>query len=306
MNEIQFGSRSLSANNHIGGRNPYIAKFDSAGNCQWIRGGTGSQLFSTVYTVVCDNDANVYYTANLDSTLTIELNTLQTSDGLFYYCKYTSDGNLVWVHQAGNSSFNGGEASSSLVIDASNIMWNSGWINGPATFGVFTLPGMSSYIAKLDLDGTFLGAIGGTGIGSNYQSVLDGAGNLYLGGAAFGDTISFDGNTLVNADDTLGVDFLLRFCTPELGITPAVLDKEQISLFPDPTSGKFTLRLNNSGNTTEKFRLDIVNVLGSSLYSTTIQPGTDEVIDLSGSDPGIYLVKLTNGKRTFSRKLILQ
>jgi hypothetical protein len=300
--EIEFGTQTFNANNNTGGVNPYIAKFDTAGNCQWIRGGEGPQTnFSgPVYTVVSDLSGNIYYAGELDTTMTIDGNTLNPENGTFFYCKYTSTGNLVWVHQAGNtlSSSTGFEAPTSLVIDGSNNMWSGGWTNVPAYFGGFLLSNGYVFIAKLDLDGNFKGVIGGKGLGGSYPSALDSDGNLYVGGMAGGDTISFDSNTTINIIDTTGVDFVLKYCTSEMGIEQLSINNDQISIYPNPTTEKFTIIFPATTR-----QIQISDLLGEVLQIKYVN--NEKSMDFELNDEGIYLIRIKTDKETLSKKLII-
>jgi len=301
---IMFGAQSFNANNNLGSVNPYIAKFDKDGICQWIRGGAGPQKpidfsgIGPVYTVVTDKSGNIYYTASLDSILVIDGNTLNAANGVFYYCKYTPTGNLVWVHQAGNSSSPSNEAPTSLVIDGSENMWSSGWIAGPASFGGYLLSHWGVFIAKLDLDGNFHGVIGGIGIDGNYSSALDTDGNLYIGSAGTSDTISFDGNTFININDTSGVDLVLKYCTSEMGIEQLSNNDNQVSVFPNPTTGKFTITFPISTK-----QIQISNSLGQVIQTLYVDNEKSKDFELSVN--GIYLIQLKTDKLTLSAKLVI-
>jgi hypothetical protein len=177
-------------------------------------------------------------------------------------------------------------------------MWSSGWIDGPSTFGIYSLSRWSSFIAKLDLDGNFHGVIGGTGLGSTYQSALDSEGNLYLGGNAAGDTISFDGNTIINTDDTTGVDFVLKYCTSEIGIEPVSKSDNQVSVFPDPSNGKFTVTFPSTTR-----QIQISNSIGQVIQTMVVD--NEKSIDFELADNGIYLILINTDKQTLTRKLII-
>jgi len=302
--DIEFGTTSFNANNNTGGVNPYIAKFDNAGNCQWIRGGQGPQYYyaGPVYTVVSDKSGNIYYAGSIDTTMVIDGNTLNPANGTFFYCKYTPTGNLVWVHQAGNNSKESTQVPTSLVIDDSDNMWNSGWINGPASFGGYPLSNRGTYITKLDLDGNFHGVIGSIGLESSYQSVLDADGNLFVAGLAAGDTISFDGNTIININDTSGVDFVLKYCTSKLGIEQISMSDNQVSIYPNPAIDKITVEILCI---TKESQLSIINSTGQELLTRQIsEPKT--VIDISTLPRGVYFVRVTNDKTVQMRKIIKQ
>ena len=304
--DISWGSQYFNGNNSRGGTNPYIAKFDSSGNCLWIRGGAGIQKlrdFSNrgpVYNLVTDISGNIYYSAALDSVLYVDGDTLKYANGNFYYCKYTPNGNLVWLKQAGNffSNNDGDEAPTSLVIDNSNNLWSSGWIDGPATFGGYSLKHEGLFIAKLDLDGNFKGAIGSIGIDDNYPSALDTDGNLYVGGAGGGDTVSFDGDTKINIHDTLGVEFVLKFCSSEMGDQQLLNNDEQVSVYPDPTTGKFTVTF--PGTTKQ---IQISNSLGQVLQTKCFENEMKMVFELTTS--GIYFIKIKTDTQIMTEKLIV-
>jgi hypothetical protein len=302
--DIEFGTQSFNANNNTGGVNPYIAKFDNAGNCQWIRGGIGPQTpvnfggVGPAYTVVSDNSGNIYYSASLDSTLVIDGNTLNAVNGVFYYCKYTPAGNLVWVHQAGNNSKVQQEVPTSLVIDGSDNMWSSGWIDGPASFGGYSLSHGGVFIAKLDLDGNFHGVIGGIGIAGNYSSALDTDGNLFVAGSGASDTISFDGNTIININDTSGVDFILKYCTTEMGIEQLSINDNQVSISPNPTTGKFTVTFPSTIK-----QIQISNCTGQVLQTKYVN--NEKSMEFELTDNGIYLIQAKTDKQTLTKKVVI-
>ncbi len=296
--DIEFGANSFIANNSNFGMNPYISKFDSSGNCQWIRGGDGPQSFTPVYTVVSDASGNIYFTGTLDTTMVIDGNTLYTDNGVFYYCKYTPTGDLVWVHQSGNTTPSGAQAPTSLVIDGSNNIWNSGWIDGSTSFGGYTLSHWGVFIAKLDLDGNFKGAIGGIGLSSTYPSILDSDGNLYVGGNTYGDTISFDGHSVINISDSSGVDFVLKYSTSEMGVDPLAKSDNLVSIFPNPSTGKFAVKF--PPTTTQ---IQISNSLGMVLQ--TKEMANEKCMNFELEDNGIYLVKIKTDKEILTGKIII-
>ncbi|NTW34264.1 MAG: T9SS type A sorting domain-containing protein [Bacteroidetes bacterium] len=78
-----------------------------------------------------------------------------------------------------------------------------------------------------------------------------------------------------------------------------------INIFPNPSNGKFNLEvLGNKGQITN---LEIYNVLGELIYSSPIQKQqTSNEIDISNSPKGIYFVKIYNGEKVYSKKIVIQ
>jgi hypothetical protein len=177
-------------------------------------------------------------------------------------------------------------------------MWSSGWIAGPASFGGYLLSHWGVFIAKLDLDGNFHGVIGGIGIDGNYSSALDTDGNLYIGSAGTSDTISFDGNTFININDTSGVDLVLKYCTSEMGIEQLSNNDNQVSVFPNHTTGKFTITFPISTK-----QIQISNSLGQVIQTLYVDNEKSKDFELSVN--GIYLIQLKTDKLTLSAKLVI-
>src|SRR4030095_8224730 len=99
--DITFGTQTFITNNDAGW-NPYIAKFDSNGNCLWIRGGTGPQTFDNIYALEIDENKNIYIAGQMDSTITFDGTTLLTANGRIFMNKYDASGNNLWVKQYGD------------------------------------------------------------------------------------------------------------------------------------------------------------------------------------------------------------
>ncbi len=80
------------------------------------------------------------------------------------------------------------------------------------------------------------------------------------------------------------------------------LDKSGISVYPNPTIGKFTISSNNTASA-----IEIYNLSGVRVYSDfKFKNHTSNEIDLSGYAKGIYLVKIYDGTQLYNRKVIVQ
>jgi hypothetical protein len=74
-----------------------------------------------------------------------------------------------------------------------------------------------------------------------------------------------------------------------------------ISIFPNPTTGLFTVLLDDS----EVYDMKINNLIGQNIYTETIFK-SETMIDLSGFEKGIYIVELRNKNKTFTEKVIIK
>ena len=82
-----------------------------------------------------------------------------------------------------------------------------------------------------------------------------------------------------------------------VGVKNNKLEDENITIFPNPTSGQ----INVTGLSQETTRISVYNVLGELLFE---QEAPDQKIDLSSLPNGTYIFLFTQGKTTFRKKII--
>jgi hypothetical protein len=91
-----------------------------------------------------------------------------------------------------------------------------------------------------------------------------------------------------------------EYCGAIITGVQAQVNKNEFTLYPNPTTGKFQLRTEIPG----MYTVELVNILGERILSAELKNGTIE-IDLSGHSGGIYFVTLhTKEGSSFSRKII--
>ncbi|AUC82300.1 leucyl aminopeptidase [Lacinutrix sp. Bg11-31] len=79
--------------------------------------------------------------------------------------------------------------------------------------------------------------------------------------------------------------------------------KSDISFYPNPSTGKFNIKLKDS--ITENLEIVVLDVLGKIVYKAKINSQT-ETIDLSFLNSGIYLATLKNDKTRVTKKIVIQ
>jgi hypothetical protein len=108
---------------------------------------------------------------------------------------------------------------------------------------------------------------------------------------------------------TTAVDNLVWNVLPGITNWPAFdqfsgIDKYEkeasFSIFPNPSGGKFVI--NSNGNITS---IEIYNLHGERVYSDSKKP-INKKINLSGYSKGIYFIKIYEGERFYTEKVMIQ
>jgi hypothetical protein len=219
---VAFGSTTLTS---AGGIDAFVAKIDASGTYVWATraGGTSGDGGYAVSTL---SDGSVIVTGNFVGTATFGSTTL-TSAGSYdvFVAKIDASGAYVWATQAGDSTFDGGYAVSTLS-DGSVIV--TGEFSGTAAFGSTTLTSAGSddvFVAKIDASGTYLWATqaGGTsGDQGNAVSTLSDGSAIVTG--EFSGTATFGSTTLTSAGSTdiFVAKFSYSDSEPEAFVAPAL------------------------------------------------------------------------------------
>ncbi|MFA6598371.1 MAG: SBBP repeat-containing protein [Ignavibacteriaceae bacterium] len=195
---VSFGSTTLTS---FGGQDIFLAKYDNAGNCLWIKQAGGIDT-DDGEAISIDNEGNCYLVGTFSYTATFGTVTL-TSSGYYdkYLAKYDNSGNCLWVKAV--VGFSG--VSNGVSADANGNCYLTGYFQGTATFGATTLTNNGTeefFIAKYDNAGNCLWArqAGGTTSDDNIMGEAistDANGNSYVSGNFLG-TVTFGQTSLVS------------------------------------------------------------------------------------------------------------
>lgn len=117
-----------------------------------------------------------------------------------------------------------------------------------------------------------------------------------------------DGTLQVSeSDEANNVEWLAITVTSAVGIVNASAPEQPVSVYPNPSTGKFDVSFYNSES--GQVTMSIYNNLGQVISAREIQAGQGISIipvDLSEADKGIYLVRISAGGRETTTRVIIQ
>jgi gliding motility-associated-like protein len=191
------------------GSQPIIAKYDPAGNIQWVRG-----LLNGVAApvgVTTDGAGNSYFFGTFSGSVDVGTDSLvaPTGDIMYYLIKYDPAGNVKWMRSAGYHTFSssffdkyGGVAADSF----GNVYITESFANS-FTVGSTTLTSTGSqdvFIIKYDTLGNVIWAKQAGGANADYagQITTTSSGTFYISGTFFSPSITFGSSTLTNPGST--------------------------------------------------------------------------------------------------------
>ena len=85
----------------------------------------------------------------------------------------------------------------------------------------------------------------------------------------------------------------------------STLNRYDFVVYPNPSNGEFTIQVESPESGNEE-SLKICNMVGETIFSKMIDYTTSNKIFLKNMAPGIYLVKISDGRKSCTKKLIIR
>jgi hypothetical protein len=80
----------------------------------------------------------------------------------------------------------------------------------------------------------------------------------------------------------------------------------EFSLYPNPNTGMFILKLKNKNGLFEKTKLVVIDAMGKEVYKSNFDKFNDTFIDISDQKAGIYYLKILTEKGSETAKIVKQ
>lgn len=269
----------------------FITKYNGLGTPVWSQRAGGS--LDDYGNGIAVQGSNVYVTGGFNSssvafgTTTLTNVSAGTSDVLT--AKYDLSGNATWAARAGDTD---GEAGNGIVVNSAGDIFISGYFSGNTiTFGTTTLTNAAFgyrdlFVASYNASGNASWAA--TSTGGTFDEMgncisVSGA-DVYIGGMFNSGSVTFGPSTVLKGcgDDVL----VAKILGPSVGIKEEHVSN-QLTLYPNPTSGKFTIE--------EEGQILFYNMLGETILNK--KPDNKNEFDFSSFPKGIYLYKVVTEKK---------
>lgn len=123
---------------------------------------------------------------------------------------------------------------------------------------------------------------------------------LYFG--EFSDTLKFDSQTLISLGNYKSFSTILAW-NNSTAVKNFHLNSHAITIFPNPSTGIYTLEFNN---TTPQIKVCVLDVYGNRFLVKEYQNQKSSTVDLTNYSKGIYFIEITSDKERVVKKIILQ
>jgi hypothetical protein len=273
-----------------------IIKYDAEGKVVWgnnigspysdflknITSNKNGQLLFSIY----NNAATGRYDNN---QLESEVFTSE-SYGSEFICKTGGDGKLLWYRQIIETdpyfsktkiSTSGLNNLLSLTFNA-NLQYDNIKINTPDRYG--------SCVLKIDSTGNLIW-FKQFDFGNNFNGIDEALSDENEDVIVMG-SYRFTGNATKEK-------FICKLLNDSIYVTNSQITEKHLLIYPNPATNIITI---NSIQDTGRGALQIYNITGKEIWKQDFKEGS-KTIDISSFSKGIYLVKLTTGRSTFTGKI---
>jgi alpha-tubulin suppressor-like RCC1 family protein len=137
--------------------------------------------------------------------------------------------------------------------------------------------------------------------GTNYSLFMKNNSSLYAAGRNLYGQL---GTGTMTAIENLVVS-TVSLCAGAIttGLQESVTTSNEFSIYPNPSTGNYFINTNAVNSNTEAI-VEIHNLLGENIYSSSLSKLKNNAINISEKPSGIYFVTIISNGKTFTQKLI--
>ncbi|MCX6303785.1 MAG: T9SS type A sorting domain-containing protein [Bacteroidetes bacterium] len=288
---------------HKGSFSSMVMCFDSACNIQWITEGISRMTYS-YSNIAIDNASNIYYTGCFRDTISFPGNLVTTWPGRkdMFLVKLDKNGIVKWVNQTHASVAEGLD----VISDDQGNSYTTGYFKGGGSFGNFYIPSISNkdmFLARYDSAGVCRGVINfADGNGDGLSQDVDGNPSFMF---LFGSTTTVGQSTFSSYGSS---DFIFAKCSAITGTgeTKSMI-QNQLLIYANPTTGKCNITIPDDFLNEKHLSLKVFDSQGKLLQQVPVEKTEGKIkLNLEARGKGIYNAILSNGKRSYSGKIVVR
>jgi hypothetical protein len=220
-----------------------------------------------------------------------------------FLAKYNNSGDLIWVKQLTPSI---GAAGTAVETDGIGGLYLAGTFLGDVIFGPDTLsswPLYDMFVAHYSSDGSCIGCRKYSSGHISHFSV-DNQNNLVLAGN-FKNTLTIGPNTFTSYGDD---DIFVSKCSAITGIDEKARPQQsQLLIYANPTTGKCNIKIPDDFRHEKSLVLQIYDNKGTMIQNIPVIMDQEKIsFNISAQAKGIYNAILSNGKKSYSGKIVFE
>ena len=128
-------------------------------------------------------------------------------------------------------------------------------------------------------------------------------------GSGAGDWVFFVGDIIVDGNRATWNSVTLTICSSEIGPILGVNEfslEDSFVVYPNPNNGEFNVKLKSNSN--QDINIQVFDIRGRSVLNQTYNNTRDfnQNINLNNAQSGMYLLNVSDGERTATKKIIIE
>lgn len=283
----------------------FLARFDSVGTVKWVRVFGGPENLSWG-NLVMDNFGNCYFPGMFSGSYALFGNDSLYSGGAknYYLAKYDQNGNKKWLQQAIAPIDIFGEG---MALDAGANLVVTGSFSDTVQFDTVQLIANGiedAFVARYDSSGNYMNAIQVGMRASGKDIICDVNGSIIITGEFF-DAIDF-GITTLESNGSCDA-WVAKLSSFALNIKEAEKTNKGLLIYANPTTGNCNIQVPDDFLYEDNLVLSIYNLNGQLIQQQSLVMNQEKVaLNLEAEAKGVYTAVLSNGKKSYTGKIIFE
>ena len=279
----------------------YIGLFSETGDLQWMKF-FGKPLAEPSLSISFLNQFSLFSTGTFVGSSIFGTDTLiGAENGDAYIIKHDLNGDINWIRQTHSSYYAMGQ---SIAEDLDGGVYMGGSFGDTTQFGNETLISIGvtdTYVAHYNSNGDLLGVIRFPD-GDVIANAVDNQGNLISVGT-FQNTSTIGPNTFTSIG---GTDIFIAKCSPITSIPE--LQKStgnELVIYANPNTGKCNITIPEEFENEQHLILRIYDSNGKLIQEKDLELREGKIkVDIAREAKGVYAVTLSNGKKSYSGRIV--